>query len=148
VDEIDPNACLPRQLNPNAITGILLCSVLEVRPGPAQICDSARGRFTPTPAFREAALQRLRQLQVCDAPGLPNCPSVQVCGLRAANEVCHIAAEPTGEVGWCYVDPFVIPTDDPALVATCPATERRRIRFVDPESQTPAPDATVLLACW
>jgi hypothetical protein len=51
------------------------------------------------------------------------------------------------EVGWCYVDPDN-GRGDASLVENCRATERRLLRFVDPNpGQTPAKGATVLIAC-
>jgi hypothetical protein len=119
-------------------TGIVPCTLLEVTPAAEQLCDPSRGRATPTPAFLD---------KVCGQERLPSCSAMRVCELRRASEACHHVGLPT-EVGWCYIDPSQNPGDDPALVATCAANEKRRIRIVDPELQTPAPGAYMLIACW
>lgn len=75
-----------------------------------------------------------------------SCDTFSVCELQKAGTGCHEDVV-TDQTGWCYVDPFQNPDDNPALVASCPAETRRIVRFVDPMNATPAPGATVLLVC-
>jgi hypothetical protein len=51
---------------------------------------------------------------------------------------------PASLYGWCYVD-GTIGLGNPELVATCPDTEKRLIRFVG--NQVPAIGATLFITC-
>jgi len=64
------------------------------------------------------------------------CEMVQLTGND--QRACQTQPTPAGTVasGWCYVDPAQ--TNDMsecAIVATCPASDRRIIRFVTPDSE-------------
>ena len=150
VDVVDTSKCLPRTLTPirDPKTGEshIPCALVEVRPGPTRECQPARGRTTPPASLTSTVFERLRQTGACDRTGVPSCDSFYVCELREASDACHHEG-PATEVGWCYVDPSVNPDDDPTLVASCPAVAPRILHFVDPEMQTPAADAKVLIGC-
>src|ERR1700753_3201626 len=127
VDEIDPAACLPRELteeqDPKTGLFTLACTVLAARPGPAPACQMERGRAVPPAPFTTAALARLRALGACDKTGYPSCARYRVCDLREASDSCHHAGA-VDEIGWCYIDPFANPGDDPSLLSDCSATEQ------------------------
>lgn len=138
--------CLPRTLVPNA-DGSIPCSIIEVRPL-GRGCDPNRKRTPADETVVRAAQDRLRQEGVCGGGGVqPECSQFDFCLLEEAGLQCHKTGEQPVP-GWCYVDPAQNPDDDAALVEKCPVTERRIIRFVDPENRTPEPDAKVLIACF
>jgi hypothetical protein len=142
--------CLPRTLTPDA-SGNIPCSVVEARPTPATgqpACSATPGRSDPDPQVIEPVVTRLRQQGVCDAPNKPACSAFYLCQIDQDKTAdCHRNVTPM-QTGWCYVDPSTQPNDDPSLVASCPATQRRIVRFVDPMNDTPAHDADVLIACF
>ncbi|HVW27924.1 MAG TPA: hypothetical protein VHC69_21315 [Polyangiaceae bacterium] len=137
--------CLPRTLTVDPVTKTVPCSVVEVRPS---ACLGTPGRIPAPAAVIQPVITRLQETKVCDAPGKPACNSLNLCEIEeATGDDCHKNQSPT-ETGWCYVDPAANPNDDPTLVDKCPPTQRRIIRFVDPMNNTPAHDATVLIACF
>jgi hypothetical protein len=136
--------CLPRTLTPDPATGKIPCSIIEVRP---VACLGTPGRV-PAPAnVITPVITRLQETKICDAPGTPPCTMLNLCEIQEAGPSCHVNQSPT-ETGWCYVDPSTNKMDDPTLVDKCPPTQKRIIRFVDPMNNTPAHDATVLIACF
>jgi hypothetical protein len=135
--------CLPRTLTPDPSTGKIPCDVIEVRPTD---CLGTPGRVQAPADLTQSVITRLQQTKVCDAPGKPACDALSMCEIVEAGQSCHVNETPS-ETGWCYVDPAAQSGDDPSLVASCPATQRRVIRFVDPMNNTPASDATVVIAC-
>jgi hypothetical protein len=142
-------SCLPRELRPDQ-TGKIPCSVVEVRPVPSSgrpPCEATAGRREAESAVVTTTIDKMRRSQDCDAPNKPACSQFYVCEIVEAGKECH-----TGEVppspGWCYIDPAIQPNDNPKLVETCSATERRSINFVDPDHRTPASDAVALVACF
>jgi len=137
--------CLPRTLVPDPVSKQIPCSVIEVR---STDCASTPGRTQAPAAVIAPVLTRLQETKVCDAPNKPDCSTLKLCEIREAGPSCHQNQSNSTEVGWCYVDPAAQPGDDPSLVKACPATQKRIIRFVDPMNNTPAHDATVLIACF
>jgi hypothetical protein len=135
--------CLPRTLRADPVTNEIPCSVIEARP---VACLGTPGRVQVPADLSKSILARLEDANVCDVPGKPACRVLNLCEIDKAGADCHVNQAPT-DTGWCYVDPAAQPNDDPTLVASCPATQRRIIRFVDPQNETPAADATVLIAC-
>jgi hypothetical protein len=149
--------CLPRELKPDPTTGAIPCSIVEVRPMPGLGCADLPGRTTPRSEVIEPVFKRLREAGLCG-------PEVRIACNQSAFTICEIreaTADNTGdgvpdcqqdlttqpEVGWCYVDPDN-GRGDASLVENCKVTERRLLRFVDPNpGQTPAKGATVLIAC-
>lgn len=143
-------SCLPRPLTPGK-NGEVPCSVVEVRPVPMTgrpACESTPGRKEPKAEVVGPSLERMRQSGKCDVLNRPNCNQFYVCEIvEAKGTECHTGATPPSP-GWCYIDPSAQPDDNPELVATCPATQKQVIRFVDPDHRTPANDATALVACF
>jgi len=131
--------CLPRQLAVQA-NGQVPCVIVEAfNPAQGQACNcNTPGRlaadpFTLTPDVR--------------AQGTCFCEIVQLTG--ADRRTCQTNVSPPGTVtaGWCYVDP--LQTNDPLecpIVASCPATDKRIIRFVNSASE-PRNGATAFIMC-
>jgi hypothetical protein len=136
--------CFPRTLILGA-DGKIPCSVVESAPGDLP-CDAARGRSKVDADERKSVLASMKRMGFCDTGNVPPCSAFSLCQIDEASETCHLNQVPT-EAGWCYVDPAVNPGDDISLVAGCPATQRRILRFVDPEGRTPAPGAMAFLVC-
>ncbi|HVU04881.1 MAG TPA: hypothetical protein VHE30_24190 [Polyangiaceae bacterium] len=160
--------CLPRTLKKDKTTataehpdGEYPCSILEVQPPTPDGCNPAKGRVDPNSIGRgkviTPAIEQLTAKGVC-GPGtpVPDCRSFQFCEIQEAGPECHqdIPNPQQPKAGWCYVDPSTNddpkknPKDADALVAKCAASERRIIRFVDPDNKTPAQGAQVLIACF
>jgi len=78
---------------------------------------------------------------------MPRCEDYTFCELAEAGPECRDGKATPASVGYCYVDPEQNPGDDPALVEGCDPAERRILRFIDPEEQTPASGARILIAC-
>jgi hypothetical protein len=138
--------CLPRTLTPDPQTLEIPCTILEVTPESAAGCGATPGRTEVDDNTKAAVLARLKETGACEVPNKPRCSVFSICGIEQAGIGCHQDQAPT-ETGWCYIDPSQNPDDDESLVAGCPATQRRIIRFVDPLNQTPARGSTILVAC-
>jgi hypothetical protein len=142
--------CLPRTLTPDVKTGAIPCSIVEVRNKGTEggVCDMTKGRSQAGADIITPVKTRLKDTKKCDVDGKPTCDSLYYCTIKQSMDPsCHKDQTPA-DIGWCYVDPENNPEDDASLVAKCRATERRIIRFIDPQNDTPAHDATVLIACF
>jgi hypothetical protein len=143
-------SCLPRQLTRDA-SGKLPCSIVEARPLPSTgvkpACSATPGRADPDPDVVSPAIDQLRKAKSCDAPNEPACTQYYICQIDEAGKECHTGEKPVSP-GWCYIDPVTQPGDNPALVNNCGPTEKRAIRFVDPDARTPEHDAIALVACF
>jgi hypothetical protein len=138
--------CLPSAVRPvrdpaDAAHAVAPCSVTEARPidsGSAD-CDPSRGRVALRPEEVAGVRADLAKKGVCDVGGAPPCSAFSLCRLAESDASCHTDATvlEASRPGWCLVDPQSNPTDNPAIVASCPAAERRALRFVDPEGATP-----------
>jgi hypothetical protein len=147
-------ACLPRELTVDPVDGSVPCSVIEARPRDERGCDIP-GRRDPRAEVIEAAFKRLKDLSSCDDAQVPcDSSAFTLCEIERATDdadqdgrVDCVQDIPQTDIGWCYVDPEKTAADS-VLVERCKATERRIVRLVDPNpAQTPAPGATVLIAC-
>jgi len=150
--------CLPRPLpvesDPAAAAfGKVPCAVVEATPenGDACGCDTGHGRsdFGATDAtLRSAVREELRQEGRCDAGTGPKCNDFCLCKLDAlsgpALDACQNGRENGSMFGYCYVDPAQ-GIGDPALVAECPAQNRRSLRFVG--EGVPANGSITFMAC-
>jgi hypothetical protein len=68
------------------------------------------------------------------------CEITQVTG--AALHSCQNDVAPTGADGWCYIDET---TGNPALVSSCPVSERHEVRLVGGGKQ--APSSVLFVTC-
>jgi hypothetical protein len=132
---------------PEDCSGKASCFVVEALPHPTQ-CDQLQGRIQMDPHYTRSTREALARRGLCGGAGQPACDGYSLCELQQAGPECHHAAPYLGTPGWCYIDPAQNPDDDPSLVRRCRRSNRRILRFVDPGSATPAPDATMLIACW
>lgn len=159
VNQVGPSAgCLPRPLDPDE-AGRVPCSFVEARPTAAGCsCDPAQGRLPVTDATNvvRSVEEYIRNIRECGAQGKPSCSDYCYCELRqfsgAELLTCEGAlTDPGTEYGFCYVDPVLdsngdgTPDANPALLADCKDTEKRKLRFLGPD--VPSSDALVLIAC-
>ena len=170
-------SCLPRplQVTINADGSVSLpCSVVEVVPGSnlkKQDCASyctAEQRGVPSPQMTAAVLDSMRTSKICDVPGNPPCSTMCLCQLNQESATPPNATSDGTNLytcqnvdngdqdklpaGYCYVDPQNGVGTNPDIVAKCPETERRILRFVgnDPSGggvAVPLPNAIVFTAC-
>jgi hypothetical protein len=132
--------CLPRQLEVSA-DGSVPCTIVEAftpAPGASCNCTDLPGRIEADPMMITPEIR---------AQGTCFCEIVQLEGADKA--ACETIVSPPATVksGWCYVDPAqkMNPAECP-IVATCPPTDRRIIRYVNPSSE-PRRDSIAFLAC-
>ena len=167
-------SCLPRPLTVNA-DGSLPCSVVEVVakgniPGGGE-CDAyctSQGRNVASPAnpagppndaMKAAVIDSMKRSHLCDYSGQPSCGDMCLCALPqetgADLTTCQTAndgTENTIPAGYCYVDPENHPGDNPQIVAKCPETQRRILRFAGNNPTggghpVPLPGSFVFTAC-
>ncbi|XXZ11905.1 hypothetical protein WMF18_37800 [Sorangium sp. So ce315] len=148
--------CLPRTLTPeagdpteNPTAGQVQCLILEARNTQGQCsCDDRAARGDVTDDHR-AAEKKIFEDPIAKVAGW-DC----VCEIQqlTGNEANACRNDPSDNVkvdgnevhGWCYVDPS-IRLGSPDIVASCPPTERRIIRFTNEgEAQ---PGATLFITC-
>ena len=159
--------CLPRELDVDD-AGNVPCVVTEVLPG-AGTCARA-GRADPSPQVVEAIRKELKESKSCGADDL-NCTQFTICQVQPLRDAplqqCLFDEDATNsaiEPGYCYIDPGKglagtgaqgagCDPDHPEnctnpLVESCPATERRLLRFIGNNAEpTPAPSSTTFVAC-
>jgi hypothetical protein len=162
--------CLPRPLAPETAMGSpefgkVPCAVVEVRPRPqtgeeCSPCGTGRhllegDRKKVEPAVREY----LRNQGQCGLQGLPGCDQFCLCEIDqftgADLTTCRTElAYPESMYGYCYIDPAAseASNEDPAivagernLVASCPPTQQRVLRFLG--DNLPARDGLAFIAC-
>jgi hypothetical protein len=120
------------------------CSVLEARPTPDCECDPAQGRVEPDGSswslpYVQTYLSETGQ----GAYGECLCEIPQLTGDDLA--ACLGDGEPSGgEHGFCYVDTEA-GAGEPALVGSCPAGQKRRLRYLGPD--LPASNALTFVSC-
>ncbi len=126
--------CLPRSLTPNA-EGQVACLIIEARTASTCDCSDANARV-PIEAGHPA-INAIKEDPLYDAAGW-NCfceiPQTLGVDLEACqSDVSDTPVNSQGDAvhGWCYVDATTVPpTGNPEIVANCPETEKRIIRFV------------------
>ncbi|KYF94217.1 hypothetical protein BE17_11940 [Sorangium cellulosum] len=141
--------CLPRTLKPNKDTGQVSCLILEARNTQGQCkCDDTPAR-TDVTEKHNAARDKVLDDPIAQAAGWDCvCEIQQLTGAEA--DACR--NDPSDNVrvdgnpvnGWCYIDPSIrVGNED--IVASCPPTERRIIRFTNEgEAQQ---GATLFITC-
>ncbi|HWO11594.1 MAG TPA: hypothetical protein VNN80_19000 [Polyangiaceae bacterium] len=148
--------CLPRSLAtvPNDTT--VACSLVETIPQPdgACNCDEARARRAPGPVLDSVVRTQLAgELGGPCGSGDPNCNNACLCEVLQVQQVtsnpadaldiCRNDLEASGVEGWCYIDAD-LGIGNPELVANCPATQRRLLRFVGRGLEA---NSTTFVAC-
>ncbi|WP_437964691.1 hypothetical protein WMF04_34140 [Sorangium sp. So ce260] len=127
--------CLPRALQPNE-TGQVSCLVLEVRSvadGQCS-CDGLAARRKVPTEHRVAEQMVLDDPVagpngwncVCEVEQLSNPDELKACQDTIPPAPVEVGGEKVH--GWCYVDPRLGLGKD-EVVAKCPSTERRQVRF-------------------
>jgi hypothetical protein len=135
--------CLPRQLAVNPDTGAVPCVIVEAfNPAAGATCN-CMDRPGRVPADPSTITPDIR------AQGSCFCEIVQLDGTD--KDTCETAVSPPGNVkaGWCYVDPSqggANAANECQIVKACPPTDRRIIRFVNPDSE-PRAGATAFIMC-
>jgi hypothetical protein len=137
--------CLPRTLAVNPDTGAVPCVVVEAfnpPPGTTCNCSDKPGRVGVDPNSGVITPE-------IQAQGTCFCEIVQLNGTDKT--LCETQVTPPSSVasGWCYVDPSQAGANAMAecqIVKACPPTDRRIIRFVNPDSE-PRPGATAFIMC-
>ncbi len=160
--------CLPRELSIDEETGEVPCSVVEAKPKGSDNpldCSMARGRDVVDDLTREAVVAQLKATGRCDGDSLTLCADWEMCvidelsGGDAGRDDCLYNQGDEGSLpnpGFCYIDPakrnsegaYIAGGGDDGqnpLVANCPATERRLLRFVG--ANTPAANTITFVAC-
>ncbi len=155
------NPCLPRALRPDE-KGEVACVVLEARRVPNDaacqaVCGSAaRARLSEAePAVKAAKEDPLAATlgwncfckvePAIGAPGKDGRPMDLAACQTQLEPVVNAAGQPVD--GWCYVDATTVPaTGNAELVASCPASEKRMIRFVG-KAASDAKNATTFITC-
>ena len=142
--------CLPRSLSPDP-AGQVTCLILEARKTGGQCgCDPAEGRRAIDSGH--PAVKAANQDPLADAAGWDCfCEILQTQDEDLAACQQDISDAPVNQSGgavngWCYVDASRTPNiGNPDIVAACPETEKRIIRFVG-EGQG-KPGATLFITC-
>jgi hypothetical protein len=148
--------CLPRTLEADE-NGQVSCILVEARAkGPAgACCDPAEARVALS-EDKSAALEVIAQDTAvvergydcfCEIPQLegkgPGEP-LYVCQNDASDDPALASGDAVN--GYCYVDAGATPpVGNPEIVAACPDTEKRILRFVG--KGKPGPNALVFIAC-
>ncbi|WP_437576488.1 hypothetical protein [Sorangium sp. So ce887] len=140
--------CLPRTLTPTDEQQVP-CLILEARNSQGQCtCDKPLGR-TEVTSDHQPAKDEVLSLDIAKVSGWDCvCEIQQLAGDEA--QACRTNpnenVESGGQAvhGWCYVDPS-IRLGEPTIVADCPSTEQRKIRFTNEgDAQT---GATLFITC-
>jgi hypothetical protein len=130
--------CLPRALP------ISQCVLLEARPSDGDDCEVA-GRMDPEGYGVEVAqtVEQEMGTQGYDTEAFTFC---QIRALEGDDlDACENTAGGGSGAGYCYLD-VDQGMGDPALLASCPASMKHRIRFVGDE--LPASGALTFVACF
>ncbi len=147
--------CLPRKLTPIEAEGNRVpCSVVEAQFAEDGSCNCAGlpGRKPAGADISNAVYKNLRDSEYCDVTGQQACNKYCLCEidqLPDATQPCKASATtPTNQYGYCYIDPEIADAaqaNAETLVASCPSTQRRLLRFAG--ENVPAKGAIALIAC-
>jgi hypothetical protein len=147
--------CLPRPLD--AENDKLNCMVIEGVTSPEWAQCALKGREPVDDVVADIIRRQMQNDGLCDVPGsTTTCASIQFCGLpqlsdemdptilpkqRCQNEMGFETKSPFP--GFCYIDQDQ-GIGNPALVATCPAANKRKLRIVGngADKRAPAPGYT------
>ncbi|WP_437670542.1 hypothetical protein [Sorangium sp. So ce131] len=143
--------CLARALTPDE-NGQVSCLVLEARTVPDGQCrcdEHPARRKVPDQhavAEREVLQDPISKASgkncVCEVEQLIDPAELKACQDTAPPAPVEVGGERVN--GWCYVDPG-IGVGEPEVVAKCPSTERRQVRFTGEGEALPG--ATQFVIC-
>ncbi len=154
--------CLPRKLSPttgtDAATGNPLpptvpCKVIEARiPKMGEACGCGAGREpgvvgADPDSVKLANAVRAGLQTAGSCKDAASCAAYCLCGVTQLAGVrgCEFDDPPPAALaGYCYIDEAQ-KIGNSALVAACPASQKRKLRFVG--ENTPASGATTFIAC-
>jgi len=165
--------CLPRALNVDEQTGVVPCAVVEATfspDGTCAPCTSQPGRdelIGDKTALVKPVRTQLQRTGNCGGKTDKPCENYCLCEIlpaggqitdqttggveitdQAALNTCQTSAQTSTFTGYCYVDEAQqIPPDAAArqaILAKCPPTQKRILRFSD---NTPAKGAIAFIAC-
>ena len=162
-------SCYPRPLSVNS-DGSVPCSLVEVisqssiSPNGSDCnayCESQgrNAQGAPSAAMTADVTVAMRAANLCDNAGNPACTSMCVCQLQQESgsnlATCQNAtdgSQSTLPPGFCYVDPSNGAGSNAAVVAQCPSTDRRLLRFVGNNRSggghpVPLPGSYIFLSC-
>ncbi|WP_437674687.1 hypothetical protein [Sorangium sp. So ce131] len=143
--------CLPRTLTPDPQSKQVSCLILEARNSQGQCnCEDKPARIAvPDDSPHKAAKDKVLEDPLAEPAGWDCvCEILQLENEEAEacrNDAGDNVQGPNGPVhGWCYVDPS-IRVGNAEIVASCPPTEQRIIRFTNEgEAQQ---GATLFITC-
>jgi hypothetical protein len=143
------------------VPGNVSCSVIEARlPEDGQACPPCEngthpGRVQADNAILEPVDRLLEEQNHCGSgEGQRPCQDFCKCEIQQFTgndlDTCRTSAStPTNIYGYCYVDPLVAPPgqEDAAetIVASCPSTQKRLLRFAG--TDVPRKGSIALIAC-
>ena len=154
--------CMPRALDVETDPasdeyGQVPCVIAETTAANERGCSCADepGRRPLDAAAAQTVRRQLKQSGACGNAGQPSCDDVCLCEIEqlsgaALTSCLSESATPSDIFGFCYVDPSLIDDADlrqsaEELVAACPATQKRMLRFMGED--LPANGSRVWLAC-
>ena len=149
--------CLPRRLSVDPDTGLVPCAIVEaLDPGRGREgvqCDVGRIPLdlsqTRDQKLDAAVRRALERSKKCGKGTNLTCSQYTLCKIQQLTDMPGDSCKNTvgdimGTYGYCYIDEQQ-GIGNPELVASCPASEKRILRFVG--ENVPATGATVFIAC-
>lgn len=141
--------CLPRKLEVREVEGGVQasCQIVEADLGGTG-CDLGAARDAVSPAVAKHVRERLERTNWCtDADG--DCHDYQLCSIQplapgTPEYRSCLESDTANGNGWCYVAPDQ-GLGDARQVEQCPATEKRKIRFVG--KANPRKGSVTFFAC-
>jgi hypothetical protein len=147
--------CLPRPLD--AENDTLNCMVIEGVTSPEWSQCLLKDRVEVDAAIADIIRRQMQNDGLCDVPGsTTTCASIQFCGLKQLSDEMdptllpkqrcqnELGFETKSSIpGFCYIDQDQ-GIGNPALVASCPAANKRKLRIVGngADKRAPAPGYT------
>jgi hypothetical protein len=135
--------CLGRPLTAGA-GGQVACTIVEASKDAPCACNSL-GK-SPVPAPQQDVVAAIEQSPLAATEKWTCFCEIDQASGAALPDCQENAVVAPSTNGWCYVDDTVTPAvGNPALVASCPATDKRLVRFVG--GGAPDAGATVFISC-
>jgi hypothetical protein len=143
---------MPVDETPGSATyGQVPCQIVEAMFGGTDGCScDTPGRAAADTALRSAYVAALERYELCGGTTGNACDTACLCEITQFSgsdlDACQVEEEPPALTGFCYVDE-TLEFVNPALVQDCPASSRRKLRFLDADAQIPREGATLLVSC-
>ncbi len=146
--------CLPRPLVPEPATGKVPCAVIEALFPTDGSCDcNIPGRTPASDTIRPAVIENLTNTGQCGSGTGIDCAGACLCEINQFEggdlTACQTSVvAPANLTGYCYVEGGETKSEaENAIVSKCKPTERRLLRFVDQNMETPRKGAVTFIAC-